>query len=112
MYELDLNTCTVGDVIYRSLICHPTLLREAIETARDAHRAAAATMIDGKACHIADRLVVKCISLLRTIDDMLDGQLDARLVVDNDFYERIIAFTAAYRLQAISPAIAREILAR
>ena len=107
MYELDFMTCDADAVIRRSVVCHPSVLRDRLCDVARTHAEAAATMAN--ADHVAHRVALDmCKSAQRLAGRLANGEELTGL----DFNERIIAFSAAARLQCIPPATATDIIGR
>ena len=107
MYKLDFATCTMDEVIARSLICHPSLLRhEALEAAR-IHTQAAKDMRDGA----AKRSALDMARAAQRIASIANSGGCASDLSD-DFGARVIAFARAAKLQLIPRATQNEICDR
>ncbi len=105
MYPLKANP-TMLDVIARSAICHPTLLRDALLESVHVHVMALSH------CHDPD--AKRAVRLARDVASRAaawigDGETDPFI---GDFSARIAAFSAAARLQLIPPHVRQEIAAR
>lgn len=105
MYELDFDTCTMVDVIRRSAICQPSLLRDSMLATAHVH-VAYSRQTARTACA---RIALSMASDLRRMTDELT--MDDFEVEALEFGELIQAFGAACNLQLIPPA-AREAIAR
>jgi hypothetical protein len=103
MYELDMNTCTAIDVIQRSVTCHPSLLREAVENSRDEDFAYWATREPGS--KIRQAVSARHMACQRALDilDRDDIELD---MFKYDMGAGIIVLNLACKLQCL-PAHAR-----
>ena len=107
MYELDFSTCNADAVIRRSVVCHPSLFRDRLCDVARTHAEAAATL--ASADHVAHRVALDmCKAAQRLAGGLANGEELAGL----DFNERIIAFSAAARLQCIPHATAADIVGR
>ncbi len=105
MYPIDFVSCTANDVIARSVTCHPTLFAERLLDIARVHDQAAATMLDCEATKISRRMAADCRQMADRLEhgELLDGL---------SFSQRIIAFSAAAKLQCVSDSLARSIIAR
>jgi hypothetical protein len=107
VYDLDLSTCDAEAVIRRSVICHPSLLRDRLcDVSRTYAEAAAAMANANRAGHHSASVMYEAAQ--RIIARLADGEELTGL----DFNERIIAFSAAARLQCIPQAAAVQIIER
>lgn len=102
---IDYMSCSAGDVIRRSLALHPSLFAESVRNVGHIHGQAACTMVDGEAVRMSRRMAEQCRELAERIEagDTLDGL---------DCGRTVIAFSVAARLNCLSHAIAKDILAR
>jgi hypothetical protein len=105
MYGLDFTKCTAFDVIRRSALCHPTMFRDALCDVASIHAKAAATMHD---C-MAHRAALDMHKAAMKVAEQLAGGDEPH---DLSISERIIAFSAAARLQCIPHATAAQIAGR
>lgn len=96
MYQIDLNTCSALDIIQRSVTCHPSLFREAIE-ARIAQDRAYAADKTGKVLVAvnASRHAAEC-GLAAVDADDVDS-------LRHDMGAGIILLNIACRLQCVPP---------
>jgi hypothetical protein len=62
MYDLPDNA-TAAQIIRRSVVCHPSLFAEALQSATDTHRAAAALMTNHQSRNVALKLEGACRSM-------------------------------------------------
>jgi hypothetical protein len=107
VYELDLSTCNAEAVIRRSVVCHPSLLRDRLcDVSRTYAEAAAAMATANRAGH-RSALVMR--DAAQRVVARLAGEEE---LTGLDFNERIIAFSAAARLQCIPQTAAVEIIER
>lgn len=110
MSDIDFLTCSMDDVIERSLRLHPAALAGAMQDAYRAHDAAANTMLDGPAVRMAREMA--------TVATELRQRLASRLLATRadmaclSFNQRIMLFGAAYKLQCVPLATAMDIAAR
>lgn len=106
MYAIDFMTCSATDVIARSAICHPSLfadtLREQARTHISAYSAIAAR--DKYAANVAAGMASDC----NTVAEWIAAERRSELT----YGQRIIAFSAAARLQCLPYAVAQDILSR
>lgn len=103
---INYNTCKMDDVIARSLAMHPSLLGEAIANAAKVHGQARDTMVSGETRRIAADMATLAWKMV------LDIRTDDLFPCELDFSSRIIAFTAAARLNCLSHLVAADIAAR
>jgi hypothetical protein len=104
--NIDFNTCTMADVIARSLLLHPSLFAETLERVARTHREASYSLrFDSKAADIAARMAREC-------EFMADDISTGRGLNSLEFGETIQAFGVACKLQCISPGLGQEIAAR
>lgn len=105
MFEINFSTCTMRDVIARSATCHPTLFREAMLAAAQAHRAAQ---------QVAPRRVASIAlgmesDLRRMADDIDMDNFDASVLSPA---ETVQAFNIARKLQCVTWDVAESIAKR
>ena len=55
MYQINFETCTMNDVIVRSIVCHPTMLAERLRANASVHFNARDVMHDKTAAAAAQR---------------------------------------------------------
>ena len=105
---IDFNTATMGEVIRRSCLMHPTLFAEAMQHARDVHLGFARVTRDSVAYRTAS-------DMTRDLDNMIQKALRASGAIDPAEMtdgQRIQVFAIAARLQSVSPALQADIAAR
>lgn len=107
---IDFLTCTMDDVIARSILLHPTMLQDALTKAYRAHLDAATTMVDGPACRMAHEMSVTALEVrARIASGLLASAGDCHCLT---FSQRMLAFGAAYKLQCLPYATAMDIATR
>jgi hypothetical protein len=111
--EIDYNTCSMDDVIRRSILLHPLLFASAMRDVSRIHQHAAGTLSyrDTEAKRIAIRMCDDACNVANAID----GIDHAGIGTDPagwSFSARIMAFSAAARLNCLSFANAQYIAAR
>lgn len=107
LYEIDFLTCSMDDVIERSIVCHPSLLIDSMVGVADIHDASAAHMYDATAKRIARQMADDCKNAALLIRDEGKGALSLFT-----FSQRIQVFHQAARAQCINRALEHEIAAR
>lgn len=108
--DIDFLTCTMDDVIARSILLHPTMLQDALTKAYRAHLDAATTMVDGPACRMAHEMSVTALEVrARIASGLLASAGDCHCLT---FSQRMLAFGAAYKLQCLPYATAMDIATR
>jgi hypothetical protein len=105
--DIDYTTCTMNDVIARSLRMHPSLLADACAAAGKIHQQARDTTHDGKAREIAGDMAKDAWGLFCAIRD---GEIDDLAALT--FTQRQIAFAAAARLNCLHFNLAHSIAKR
>jgi hypothetical protein len=105
MYELDFSNCDADAVIRRSVVCHPSLLRDRLCDVARTHAEAAATM--ASADHVAYRVAL---DMCKAAQRLAGRLANSEELSELNFNERIIAFSAAARLQCIPPSVATDII--
>lgn len=107
---IDFLTCTMDDVIARSILLHPTMLTDMLRSAARTHAEASGTMLDGPAVRMAREMATEAGEVaLRVETGLLASAGDCHCLT---FSQRIIAFGAAYKLQCVPMSLALEIAAR
>lgn len=96
MYELDFDTCTMVDVIRRSAIVHPTLLRDTMLRAAGLHVTYSGVVANGQVAKIAQSMAS---DLQLMADELSNGDFRPE---DLQLGERVQAFSAACELQGIT----------
>lgn len=107
MYELDFATCDADAVIRRSVVCHPSVLRDRLCDVARTHAEAAATL--ASADHVAQRVAL---DMCKAAQRLAGRLANSEELTGLDFNERVIAFSAAARLQCIPPSTATDIIGR
>lgn len=105
--QIDYLTCSMDDVIRRSLLLHPSLLADACARAAMIHAQARDTMHDGQARKIAGNMAKEAWSLARAVRD--NELADPATLT---FTQRQIAFAAAARLNCLHYSLAQAIAKR
>lgn len=105
MYEIDFNTCSLDDVIERSVTCHPTLLVELLRAIAEIHSRSAREMFDQVARKSAVGMAEDCRRAANSVETL--GSL-----VGASFGMRMQAFTAACKLQLLPLSLAQDIAKR
>ena len=107
MYEIDFLTCTMRDVIARSVACHPSLFAESLENTARIHHEFCVTTMDKTATRIALDMRAACLAAaVSARDDNVDA------IISHGRTSMICAFTAAMKLQCLPRYIANEICDR
>ena len=106
MHEIDFSTCSMADVITRSVTCHPTLFRDALLASAKVHNDYSNVTHD----RVAARSALGMSSDLRRVAD--DINIDSFYVDNLTFSERILAFAEAAKLQLIPRATKQDIVSR
>jgi hypothetical protein len=106
MYDIDLNTASLDDVITRSFVCHPTLFRDSMLEVAKIHWAHSSESRDKTSARIALDMAS---DLRRMADDINMDNFDVESLA---FGERIQAFGVACKLQLVPHAVANEIAKR
>lgn len=107
MYQIDFSTCTIDDVIERSIVCHPTLLIDSMISVAGIHDASAAHMYDATAKRIARGMAVAAQNAALLIRDM--GKDAVPLL---SFGQRIQVFHQASKAQCLPRSVVNDIVAR
>src|SRR5207248_7177864 len=94
MAPINLSICTAADVIARSVLCHPTLFRDVLCDVARTHAEAARTMHDCAAKGTA-------LNMCKAADQVAAMLANEQPLTGLDFNQRMIAFSAAARLQCI-----------
>ena len=106
MYDLDFLTCSMTDVINRSVVFHPSLLRDMMLAAAKTHW----DYSNVAANKVAAGIALDMASNLRRMADELDmNDFDPEAL---ELGERVQAFGIASKLHCLSPSLARDIAAR
>lgn len=105
MYPIDFMNCTADDVITRSVTCHPTLFCEELRRVARIHCQAMNTLLDCEARRVADKMATDCLLLSNRLED-------SGTIGELTFGQRIIAFSAAARLQCVTNQLAHSIISR
>jgi hypothetical protein len=106
MADIDYLTCSMDDVINRSLLMHPSVFGDALAAVAKIHRQARDTVLTGKSRMVADDMCLKAWAMFKAIQD---GELVA---ADLDLSSRLMAFSAAAKLNCLSFNVAHSIAAR
>jgi hypothetical protein len=110
MYAIDFNTCTIDDVIARSITCHPTMLADTLRANARAHFNARDTMHDREAQQAAQRSGQQCRVVACIIEHA--AVIEVEPIERMSFGERLAAFSAAARLQCLPHSVSSAICAR
>lgn len=108
--DIDFLTCTMDDVIARSILMHSSMLTDMLRSAARTHAEASRTMVDGPAVRMAREMATEAMEVAQRIDTGLLASADDCHCLT--FSQRIIAFGAAYKLQCVPMSLALEIAAR
>lgn len=106
MYPIDLATCTMLDVIKRSAVCHPSLLCDALRKAHSTHSHYSTITHNKAAARSAVNMAAACLHAIQFIEE---NDLDAFALI---LSPRVIAFSAALKLQCIPYATGSDIAER
>jgi hypothetical protein len=104
MYPINFVTASATEVITRSVVCHPSMLVEALRHTAGIHATAAASTYDRETRRIAAKVALECreaAALIKLEGEYAIGQLS--------FGQRISVFSRAAHLQLIPPAVAQDI---
>ena len=111
MYQINFETCTMNDVIVRSIVCHPTMLIDTLHANASIHYTARDVMHDKTAAAAAQRCGNQC----REAADLIvsrPGYTAIAIVSEFSFGERMATFLAAAKLQLIPFATQHDICKR
>lgn len=97
MYPIDLNTCTAIDIIGRSIVCHPSLFREALAAAQSEDTRYGATREDVAVKRAVSARAAACGRAVAAVDNEDAGALS------DDVGAGIVALNIACKLQCIPP---------
>ena len=112
MYQISFETCTMNDVIVRSIVCHPTTLAESLRANASIHYQVAETMHDKTAAIAANRCGIQCRNAAMLVDTFYDVDDKLNKIAEFSFGERIATFLAAAKLQLIPFATQHDICKR
>jgi hypothetical protein len=106
MYDIDLNTASMDDVITRSYACYPVLFAETMISVAKVHTDYSCTTYDKPGARIASGMAS---NLRRMADDIRTGDFNPASLA---FGERIQAFSEACKLQRIPHHVSQTIAGR
>ena len=109
--DIDFLTCTMDDVIARSILLHPTMLQDALTKAYRAHLDAATTMVDGPACRMAHEMSRDRVRGSSSHCQWPTGQR-WRIAIASHSTNACWHIGAAYKLQCLPYATAMDIATR
>ena len=112
MYQINFETCTMNDVIVRSIVCHPTTLAESLRANASIHYTASDVMHDKTAAIAANRCGIQCRNAAMLVETFYDVDDKLNKIAEFSFGERMAAFLAAAKLQLIPFATQHDICAR
>lgn len=108
--DINFLTCTMDDVIARSILMHSSMLTDMLRSAARTHAEASRTMVDGPAVRMAREMAIEAGEVAQRVDTgLLASAADCACLT---FSQRMIAFGAAYKLQCVPMSLALEIAAR
>lgn len=105
MNEINFLTCSMDDVIARSIALHPSLLAERLRDVATIHSKAAREMLGDLERGTAIKMANDCRSAASSVEHL--GHF-----VNATFGQRLQAFSAAARLQCLTLSQAQAIAAR
>ena len=100
MYDIDFTTCTMNDVIDRSITCHPSLYVEKLRSIRDIHLNHALVTLNRNAARIARNMAADAEHVAMMVQDGFEGA--AWCVPSDNLSAKLVAFQAAAALQCLS----------
>jgi hypothetical protein len=109
MYPIDFDTCTAIDIIKRSVVCHPSLFREALVASKQADFDYAKTIDRTHEAAIARSVLARA--------NATNDAISAIDIEDFDFFKTnlsagIIALNIACKLQVLPPHVRSDATAR
>ena len=112
MYQINFETCTMNDVIVRSIVCHPSMLADSLRANARIHYDAALVMHDKTAAIAANRCGIQCRNAAMLVETFYNVDDKLNKIAEFSFGERMAAFLAAAKLQLIPFATQHDICAR
>jgi hypothetical protein len=109
MYPIDFSTASVRDVIRRSMICHPTVLAEALESSATTDQNYERGLTFRRDAETKAAVIRRYTAALDAAVCVRVGKLDE---LCEDFSAMIQAFACACRLQLVPHATQQDIAAR
>ena len=109
---INFETCTMNDVIVRSIVCHPTMLTAKLRDNANVHYDAALVMHDKTAAAAAQRCGNQCCQAANLVGNLNGAGQPIEAISAMSFGERMAAFLAAAKLQLIPFATQHDICAR